>query len=209
MEERVTHVSCHLSASIDGFIAGPNQSVEDPVGVGGLRLHEWHHRAGQPGYEADVEPNEWLMTPKDAYIMGRNMFGPIRGAWSGNWRGWWGEEPSYHAPVFVLTHYAHEPIEMSGGTTFFFVTSGFDDALRQARAAAGGGTVDIGGGASTVRQALSAGAMDELVISFVPILLGEGERLFDGAADPGLEPVEVVDSPNATHVRYRVGIRAT
>jgi dihydrofolate reductase len=188
--------------SLDEFIAGPNQSVDDPVGVGGLRLHEWHHRAGSPGYEADVTPNEWLMTPKDAYVMGRNMFGPIRGEWSGNWRGWWGEEPSYHAPVFVLTHYPQEPIEMSGGTTFVFVTSGFDDALRQASAAAGGGTVDIGGGASTVRQALTAGAIDELVLSIVPILLGKGERLFDGVTDPGLEPIEVVDSPNATHVRY-------
>ncbi len=129
LEERVSHVSCHLSMSLDGFIVGRNQSVEDPVGVGGLRLHEWHHRAGDSGYEADVKPNEWLMGPKDAYVMGRNMFGPIRGEWSGNWRGWWGDEPSYHAPVFVLTHYAHDPIEMSGGTTFFFVTSGLDDAL--------------------------------------------------------------------------------
>jgi dihydrofolate reductase len=133
------------------------------------------------------------------------MFGPIRGAWQEDWRGWWGEEPPYHAPVFVLTHHAHDPIEMAGGTTFHFVTRGFDAALAQAKAAAGDAEVDIAGGASTVRQALAAGAIDELVLDLVPVLLGAGERLFEGVEDPGLAPVEAVHSPHATHIRYRVG----
>jgi dihydrofolate reductase len=133
------------------------------------------------------------------------MFGPIRGEWDQDWRGWWGDEPPYHAPVFVLTHYAHDPIEMQSGTTFYFVTEGFDAALAQARTAAGGLDVDIAGGASTVRQALQAGAINELMLDIVPVLLGAGERLFDGVADPGLHPIEVINSPKATHVRYRVG----
>jgi dihydrofolate reductase len=194
-----------MSVSLDGFVGGPNQGPSEPCGIGGLRLHEWHQRAGEPGYERDVAPRDWLMTPKGAYVMGRNMFGPIRGEWSGDWRGWWGAEPPYHAPVFVLTHYPHEPIEMAGGTTFSFVTSGFDDALQSARAAAGGADVDIAGGAATVREAFASGAIDELVLDIVPIVIGAGERLFDGVTDPGLEPVEVISSPNATHVRYRVG----
>jgi dihydrofolate reductase len=133
------------------------------------------------------------------------MFGPIRGEWDGDWRGWWGEEPPYHAPVFVLTHHRHDPIEMKGGTTFHFVTDGFESALAQAVEVAGGADVDIAGGASAVRQALAAGAVDELVLDVVPVLLGRGERLFDGVADPGFTPVEVVPTPYATHLRYRVG----
>src|SRR5919202_1736417 len=131
--------------------------------------------------------------------MGRNMFGPIRGEWDGDWRGWWGPEPPYHAPVFVLTHHAHEPIEMDGGTTFHFVTEGFDAAFEQARAAAGDKGVDIAGGASTVRQALAAGAIDELLLDIAPVLLGRGERIFDESTDVGLEIAEVVDSQHATH----------
>ena len=137
--------------------------------------------------------------------MGRNMFGPIRGEWSGDWRGWWGDEPPYHAPVFVLTHHAREAIEMQGGTTFHFVTTGFEDAFEQATAAARGRGVDIAGGGSTVRQALAAGVIDELLLDIAPVLLGEGERIFDGVTDPGFEPIEVMHSPNATHIRYRVG----
>ena len=137
--------------------------------------------------------------------MGRNMFGPVRGEWDGDWRGWWGEEPPYHAPVFVLTHYPHGPIEMKGGTTFHFVTDGFESALAQAVEVAGGAEVDIAGGASAVRQAFAAGASDELVLDVVPVLLGRGERLFDGVADPGFTPAEVVPTPYATHLRYRVG----
>jgi dihydrofolate reductase len=133
------------------------------------------------------------------------MFGPIRGEWDEDWRGWWGDEPPYHAPVFVLTHHARDPVEMAGGTTFHFVTDGFDAAFAQARSAAGEREVAIAGGASTLRQALSAGVLEWLTLDIVPVLLGAGERLFDGVTDPGLEPVEVTPSPNATHVRYRVG----
>jgi dihydrofolate reductase len=194
-----------MSISLDGFVAGPDQGPGNPVGVAGLRLHEWHWHAGEPGHEQDVTARDELLAPRGAYVMGRNMFGPIRGEWDPDWRGWWGAEPPYHAPVFVLTHYPHEPIEMQGGTTFYFVTEGFAAALKQARAAAGNQDVDIAGGASTVRQAFAAGALDELVLDVIPVLLGQGERLFDGVADPGLTPVEVAPSPFATHIRYRVG----
>ena len=201
----MSRVTCHMSISLDGFVAGPDQSADNPIGVDGLKLHQWHFKAGEPGHESDVAPKDELLTPSGAYVMGRNMFGPIRGEWTGDWRGWWGDAPPYHAPVFVLTHYPREPIEMEGGTTFYFVTEGFDAALDQAKSAAGDGDVDIAGGASTVQQALNTGAVDELMLNIVPVLLGRGERLFDGVTDPGLEPVEVIDSPHATHVRYRVG----
>jgi dihydrofolate reductase len=173
-----------MSISVDGFVAGPNQSRENPVGVGGLALHEWHWHAGEPGHGADVRLRDEL-TCAAAYVMGRNMFGPNRGEWEGDWRGWWGEEPPYHAPVFVLTHYPHDPIEMQGGTTFQFVTGGFATAFEQARAAAGDGDVDIAGGASVVQQALTANAIDELVLDIVPVILGAGERLFYTRAGPG------------------------
>jgi dihydrofolate reductase len=133
------------------------------------------------------------------------MFGPIRGDWNEDWRGWWGDDPPYHAPVFVLTHYAHDPIEMQGGTTFHFVTDGFDAALAQAREVAGDLDSDIAGGASTVRQAFAAGAVDELMLDISPVLLGSGESLFEGVEDPGLELLQVSHSPLAVHVRYRVG----
>lgn len=202
----MSQTTCHMSISMDGFVAGPRQSPEDPVGVGGLRLHQWHQNAAEPGHEADVGMREELMKRRGAFIMGRNMFGPIRDGWGDeDWRGWWGDEPPYHAPVFVLTHHARASIEMEGGTTFHFVTDGFDAALEQARVTAGEQDVDIAGGASTVRQALAAGAIDELVLDVVPVVLGSGERLFEGVADPGLEPIEVIDSPYATHIRYRVG----
>ena len=135
--------------------------------------------------------------------MGRNMFGPIRGEWEEDWRGWWGDEPPYHAPVFVLTHHPHDPIAMAGGTTFHFVTDGFESAFAQAGEAAGDVDVDIAGGASTVRQALVAGVVDELALDIAPVLLGSGERIFDGVESFGLEPVEVLHSPLATHIRYR------
>lgn len=195
----------HMSISVDGFVAGPNQSRTDPVGVGGLRLHEWHWHAGEPGHEADAAPRDELITRGGAYVMGRNMFGPVRDEWEGDWRGWWGAEPPYHAPVFVLTHYPRDPIQMEGGTSFHFVTGGLRTALREARAAAGDRDVDIAGGASTVRQALAEGVLDELVLDVVPVVLGAGERLFEDVPDPALEPVEVVHSPHATHIRYRVG----
>jgi dihydrofolate reductase len=135
--------------------------------------------------------------------MGRNMFGPIRGGWDEDWRGWWGAEPPYHAPVFVLTHHAHDPIEMEGGTTFHFVTEGFDAAYAQACETAGDKGVDIAGGASAVRQALNAGVIDELTLDVTPVLLGAGERMFDGVDSFDFEPVEVLHSPLTTHIRYR------
>jgi dihydrofolate reductase len=199
----MTKITCHLAISLDGFVAGPNQDRENPLGVRGIELHRWH--LDEPLHEADARARDALMKARGAYVMGRNMFGPIRGEWDQDWRGWWGDEPPYHAPVFVLTHHAHDPIEMRGGTTFYFITEGFDAALEQARDAAGDGDLDIAGGAATVQQALRAGAIDELTLSIVPVLLGAGERLFDGVADPGLHPLEVIHSPNATHVRYRVG----
>ena len=198
----MTDTTCHMSMSLDGFVAGPNQSRENPLGVGGMEIHRWHLR--ELLHDADAQARDKLLRPRGAYVMGRNMYGPIRGPWDEDWRGWWGDEPPYHAPVFVLTHHPHEPIEMQGGTTFHFVTEGFDAAFEQACAAAGDLGVDIAGGASTVRQALNAGVVDELVLDFAPILLGSGERLFDGVRDPGLEPVEVLHSPLATHIRYRI-----
>src|SRR6188472_2011892 len=170
--------TCHMSISLDGFVAGPDQSRENPLGKRGRELHAWH-LGDERANEADATATGWLMRPRGAYVMGRNMFGPIRGEWEEDWRGWWGPEPPYHAAVFVLTHHAHEPIEMEGGTTFHFVTDGIESALEQARAAAGGLDVTIGGGASTVRQYLRAGLVDEMQLHVSPVLLGAGERLFD------------------------------
>jgi dihydrofolate reductase len=198
----MSQTTCHVSISVDGFVAGPGQSRDQPLGVDGRRLHEWH--LGEVTHEADVAARDDLLKVRGAYVMGRNMFGPIRGEWDEDWRGWWGGEPPYHAPVFVLTHHARDPVEMQGGTIFHFVTGGFGSALEQARAAAGDREIAIAGGASTVRQALAASALDELVLDVAPVLLGEGERLFDGVADPGLVPIEVLHSPNATHIRYRI-----
>src|SRR5213083_2934475 len=188
--------TCHMSISLDGFVAGPDQNLEQPLGRGGMDLHHWH--LDGPLNDADARARDLLLRLRGAYVMGRNMFGPLRGAW----RGGWGDDPPYHAPVFVLTHFERDPIELAGGTTFHFVTDGFDAAFARASEAAGDRGVDIAGGASTVRQALCAGVIDELVLDFVPVLLGAGERLFDGVPDPGLEPVEVIHSPLATHVRY-------
>jgi dihydrofolate reductase len=201
----MTRTTAHVSISLDGYLAGPEQSRENPIGVGGLLLHRWHIDADEPVHEGDVDARDDLMQRRGAYVMGRNMFGPVRGEWDEDWRGWWGDEPPYHAPVFVLTHHDHEPIEMAGGTTFFFVTAGFDAAFEQAQAVAGDAGVLIAGGASTVRQALAAGVLDELTLDIAPVLLGGGERLFDGVADPGLTLVDAAHSPYATHIRYRIG----
>src|SRR4051812_24213288 len=157
----MTRTTCHMSISLDGFVAGTDQSRANPLGIGGEELHRWH--LDEPLDEADARVrDELLMRPRGAYVMGRNMFGPIRGEWDESWRGWWGDEPPYHAPVFVLTHYAHDPIEMEGGTTFHFVTDGFDAAFQRATEVAGERGVDIAGGAATVREALAAGVIDEL-----------------------------------------------
>jgi len=194
--------TCHMSISLDGFVAGPDQSLDQGLGTRGIELHRWH--MGDPrATEADKTANGWLMRPRGAYVMGRNMFGPIRGGWNDAWDGWWGSEPPYHAAVFVLTHYAHEPIEMEGGTTFYFVTAGFDAAYAQALDAAGGNGVDIAGGASTVRQALNAGVIDELTLDVAPVLLGGGERMFDDVKTFDFEPIEALHSPLTTHIRYR------
>jgi dihydrofolate reductase len=200
----VTKVKSQLSVSLDGFVAGPYQSREHPLGKGGERLHEWFMGEG-PRHEVDEAMGRGILEGNGAYVMGRNMFGPIRGGWGdGSWRGWWGEEPPYHAPVFVLTHHAREPLVMQGGTTFHFVTDGIEAALERARAAAGELDVDIAGGASTVNQYLAAGLVDELHLHVAPVLLHEGERLFAAVGDMRLEPLEAVASPAATHVRYRI-----
>src|SRR5436305_14636888 len=159
--------TCHMSISLDGYVAGPDQSLESPLGIRGMELHQWH--LDEPLNEADARARDLLMRPRGAYVMGRNMYGPVRGPWQEEWRGWWGDEPPYHAPVFVLTHHAHEPIEMAGGTTFHFVTEGFDAAFEGATAAADGLGVDIAGGAATVRQALAAGEVDALMLALVPV----------------------------------------
>jgi dihydrofolate reductase len=210
----MTTVTCQLSISLDGFVAGPNQSPQNPLGEGGMRLHEWafatsswremHGRSGgDPGPDAEVVDE--LQRGVGAYIMGRKMFGGGDGPWDETWRGWWGEEPPYHTPVYVLTHHPREPLEMQGGTTFHFVTDGIHSALEQARAAAGNGTVSIAGGATAAQQYLRAGLLDELYLHIVPIVLGAGERLLTDVGDPVLEPVQVVASPAVTHIRYRVG----
>ncbi|HEX2894541.1 MAG TPA: dihydrofolate reductase family protein [Marmoricola sp.] len=199
----MTFTTAHLSMSLDGFVAGLDQSLEDPLGRGGPALHRWHLETDN---EVDARWSARILRPGAVYVMGRNMFGPVRGPWSsydGEWRGWWGDEPPYHAPVFVLTHHAHDPIEMAGGTTFHFVTEGLAAALAQAREA-GDGDVDIAGGASVVRQALEQGELDELTLDVAPVLLGAGERVFPADVRGELEQVEVEHSPRVTHLRYRI-----
>lgn len=193
--------TCHMSISLDGFVAGPDQSPQYPLGRRGLELHGWHI-GDERATEADKIAATWLMRKRGAYVMGRNMFGPIRGEWDDDWRGWWGPEPPYRAPVFVLSHYPRAPLEMEGGTTFHFVTDGFDAAYARAQEAAGDEGVDIAGGASVVRQALNAGVIDELALDIAPVLLGTGERIFDGVESFPFKPVEVLHSPLTTHIRY-------
>ena len=197
---------CHVSISLDGYLAGPDQSLDTPLGVGGPRIHAWHRPGQDAQNDADVTAAADMMAPRGAYVMGRNMFGPVRGpwtTWAESWDGWWGEEPPYAAPVFVLTHHAREPLVL-GATTFHFVTEGFDAAYARALEVAAGRDVRIAGGASTVRQAFAAGVVEELTLDVAPVLLGAGERLFDGIDDPGLELVDVGVSPLANHLRYRV-----
>jgi dihydrofolate reductase len=209
----MSSVRCQISVSLDGFVAGPEQSADDPLGKGGERLHEWaigtqswREQHGLEGGErsADAEVVDDAVRGVGAYIMGRKMFGGGDGPWDESWKGWWGEDPPFHVPVFVLTHHSREPLSMEGGTTFTFVTDGIDSALEQARAAAGNEDVMVSGGASAVQQYLAAGLLDELYLHIVPITLGAGERLLENVGDPALEPVEVIPSPAATHVKYRV-----
>ncbi len=195
-------VTSHMSISLDGFVAGPHQSMDNPLGIDGRKLHEWH--LNEVKHPVDEAFTQRLLGPRGAYIMGRNMFGPVRGEWAdSDWRGWWGPEPPYHAPVFVLTHYPHDPIEMEGGTTFYFADS-FETALAEATKLADGGPIDIAGGASAVRQALQARSLNELVLDIVPVLLREGERIFDDVPDFHADVVEATTSPLATHVVYKI-----
>jgi dihydrofolate reductase len=210
----MSSIRCHISMSLDGFVAGPNQSADEPLGEGGERLHEWvfpleswRRPHGREGGERgpDDEVVREVQAGVGAHVMGRRMFGGGDGPWDESWKGWWGDDPPFHAPVFVLTHHPRDPLPMQGGTTFTFVTDGIESAIEQAREAAGGQDVAVAGGASTIQQALSAGLLDELYLHIVPILLGGGERLLDNVGDVSLEPVKVVGSPAVTHVKYRVG----
>ncbi len=206
----------NISMSLDGYAAGPNQSLDEPLGERGEELHDWVVRTrtfkaitgkpdqGETGLDND-RAEQWRGDGFGATIMGRNMFGPIRGEWGDEeWKGWWGDNPPYHSPVFVLTHHAREPIEMEGGTTFHFVTDGPEAALEQAREAAGSRDINIGGGASTAQQYLRLGLIDDLEIHVVPVLLGGGARLFDNLDGPPayLKPHEVASSPRAAHFRF-------
>lgn len=206
------------SISLDGFGAGPDQSLEKPLGIGGEGLHEWMfptktfqtkvmgNSDGTEGIDDDFAKKSFENI--GAWILGRNMFGPIRGPWPNNdWKGWWGEEPPYHVPVFVLTHHAREPITMKGGTTFYFVTEGIEATMEKAKQAANGKDIRIGGGASTIRQVLQAGFMDEMHLAISPVLLGSGEHLFTGLdmLKLGFTDIETVNGEKAVHVVLRKG----
>lgn len=203
-----------ISMSLDGFTAGPHQSLDNPLGVGGMRLHDWvfplkywREMHGQSGGEVNASNRvvEESTVNIGATIMGRNMFGGHPGAWSREkpWTGWWGQNPPYHHPVFVLTHHARAPLTLEGGTTFTFVTDGIESALEQARRAARGKDVALAGGAKAAQQYLKAGLVDEILISQAPVLLGNGERLFEGVDDlHGLALVQTVAEPNVTHLKF-------
>ena len=205
----------NITMSLDGFVAGPNQSEENPLGIGGESLHDWlvpleffrrTHGEGGGEVNASTPVVESWFENVGASLMGRNMFGGGPGDWGDDpWQGWWGEEPPFHVPVFVLTHHPREPLEMKGGTTFHFVTDGIESALEQAKGAAGGKDVALGGGANVARQYLGAGLIDEMDISISPRFLGDGERLFEGiGANLKLEQLRAVEAPGVTHVKYRV-----
>ncbi|ENZ79296.1 MULTISPECIES: dihydrofolate reductase family protein [Ralstonia] len=205
-----------FTLSLDGYGAGPDQDINNPLGIGGMELHQWlvatrtfqRTLFGKDGGTTGVDDDFAARSFRNvgAWILGRNMFGPIRGDWpDDNWKGWWGDNPPYHVPVFVLTHHARAPIEMAGGTTFHFITGGFREALDRAREAADGKDVRIGGGPSTIRQYLREGLIDELHIAISPVLLGRGEPLFEGIdlRALGYACVESVASEKATHVVLR------
>jgi dihydrofolate reductase len=211
----MSRVRFDITMSLDGFIAGPDQSVENPLGVGGMALHEWafelevwRREHGQDGGEVNASTAvvEDALRHRGATVMGRNMFGG-RGSWQDNpWDGWWGDDPPFHMPVFVVTNHPREPLVMEGGTTFTFVTDGIASALEQAREAAGDDDVHIAGGASIAQQYLAAGLIDELQVHLVPLLLRDGTRLLDNLGpDLQLTCTGVVEAPGVTHLTYRVG----
>lgn len=201
-----------FAVSLDGFGAGPNQSLENPLGVRGTELHKWFFKTkafqSMHGGDGGVEDVDNLFAERSfenigAWIMGRNMFGPIRGPWPDHeWRGWWGKNPPYHTPVFVLTHHKREPLVMEGGTIFYFVTDGIAAALKEAKEAANGKDIRIGGGIQVVRAYLQAGLVDELHLVYSPLFLGSGENLFSGIDMPklGFSVTEKVDTTDATHI---------
>ncbi len=207
----------HITMSLDGYTAGPAQDEENPLGVGAQELHEWVFplkefqemhggEGGETNASSAVVQERWVNI--GATIMVRNMFGPVRGEWpDDSWRGWWGEDPPYHHPVFVLTHHPREPLQMEGGTTFEFVTDGIESALARAKDAAHGADVWLAGGASVANQYLAAGLVDEIDVSIAPVVLGGGERLFEGlrAGSLKLTQIRAVDAPGVTHIKYRVG----
>jgi dihydrofolate reductase len=205
-----------ITMSLDGFIAGPNPSEDDPLGVGGMQLHEWafkqsvwresHGLAGGVANKSTAFIEESLENV-GATLMGRRMFGGGEGPWDADpWNGWWGDDPPFHTPVFVLTHHAPPAVTMRGGTSFNFVTDGIESALEQATDAAGGKDIALGGGADVVQQYLAAGLIDEMAVTVAPVLLGSGTRLFDNlaAADVALEPTGVVETSEVVHIKYRV-----
>jgi dihydrofolate reductase len=201
-----------FSISLDGFGAGPRQDLNNPLGARGTELHRWFFDTegfkkmhGQTGGTLGIDNDFGLQSFENigAWILGRNMFGPVRGPWAGDsWKGWWGDNPPYHMPVFVLTHHPRPPLTMEGGTTFHFVSEGPDAALKQAKEAANGKDVRIGGGVSVIRQYLAADQIDEMHLAVSPVLLGEGEHLFSGLNLPqlGFSPFKTVSGENATHV---------
>jgi dihydrofolate reductase len=212
----MSKLRCDISISLDGFVAGPNQSDENPLGEGGEELHTWvvSLAAWREAHGKDAgEVNESSRIVEEARrnvgaaVMGRNMFGPPGGGPWGDreWTGWWGEDPPYHYPVFVLTHHPRDPVEMEGGTTFHFVTDGIQSALQRAKEAAGEKDVMLWGGAQAVQQYLAAGLLDELELHVVPVVLGGGARLFDNlaGAEVRLEQVRAVEAPGVTHLKYR------
>ena len=204
-----------IAVSLDGYVAGPDQSEENPLGVGGESLHEWvvaleawRKPHGLEGGEvnASTPVMEEAQANMGATVMGRNMFGGGPGPWAGDppWNGWWGDDPPFHTPVFVLTHHPREPLTMEGGTSFTFVTDGIDSALEQARQAAGSMDVLLGGGASVIQQYLAAGLIEEFELHVVPVLLGGGERLLENVGNLKLEQVRAIEAPGVTHIKYRV-----
>jgi dihydrofolate reductase len=210
----VSRLRFTISMSLDGYVAGPSQSVANPLGIGGERLHDWvvalaawRSQHGKPGGEVNESSKvvEESLVGIGATVMGRNMFGGHPGGWSRDkpWKGWWGDNPPFHHPVFVLTHHPREPLTLQGGTTFTFVTDGIRSALDQARRAAGGKDVTLAGGAKAAQQYLAAGLVDEMELHVVPTLLGGGERLFDGVGDDlhGLTLVRTVAAPGVTHLK--------